>query len=353
MINEYIKKLIFVLLLSLLIYIIVILFPKISILLSSILSIILPVIISFILAFILNPLVIKIQRKVKKRNISVVIVVLSIAILIALFLLYTIPIVKEQFVEFQNTIPEIIEYFKNILNNINDYISKVFNDKSILDEINLEERLYSFFESFLNIGNKMAKNIIYFLSSVFIIPILTVYFLNDYDNICIQIKSFLLNKKKERLYNYLSDLSSSMRTYVKGVLLVMLILFVIFTIIFTFLGIPYSLVFALFIAITNIIPYFGSYIGAALPVLFALSDSYYKAIITIALCTVIQIIEANIISPMVQKKFNKINPLHSILAILIFGRLFGFIGLVIAIPMVNVIKITLKYYPIKLISDNK
>lgn len=353
MINEYIKKIVFVLLLSLLAYIFALLFPKISFLFSSIISIILPIIVAFILAFILNPLVIRIQKKVRKRNIAVFIVMLSIIVILGAFLLYTIPIAKKQFLDFQDTIPEIIEYVKQLLNKINEYITKLFNSKSVLDGINLEEKLYSFFESFLNIGNKLAKNIIYFISSLFVIPILTVYFLNDYDNICLKIKSFLINKKKERLYNYLSDLSLSMRSYVKGVIIVMFILFVIFTIIFTFLGIPYSLVFALFIAITNIIPYFGSYIGGILPVLFALSDSYSKALITIAFCAVIQILEANIISPMVQKKFNKINPLHSILAILIFGRIFGFIGLIIAIPMVNVIKITLKYYPIKLLSENK
>ena len=352
MINEYIKKIVFILLLALLVYVVILVSPKIMSVLTTIVSIILPFIIAFVLAFALNPIVLKIEQKVKNRKLSIIIVLLGIVLILGSFLVYTIPKVKKEFLEFQDTIPTIIEYIKSLLNRINEYINKLFNSQKALEEINIENKLSTFFNSFMNIGNNVAKNLIYFLSSLFIIPILTVYFLNDYDNIVAFLKGFLINKKRERFLNYLLELSSTMRTYIKGVLVVMLILFVLFSIAFSFLKIPYALVFALFLAITNIIPYFGAYIGAILPVLFALSDSYLKAIITIGVCVVVQAIEANIITPMIQKKYNKINPLYSILSLLVFSRLFGFLGMIIAIPMVNVIKITLKHYPIKFLGVN-
>lgn len=355
MINEYIKKIVFILLLSILIYIIILVSPKILIVFNAIMGVGLPFVIAFILAFILNPLVIRIEKKVRKRKIAIIIVLFSIVILIGSFLLYTIPKIKYQFDEFKETIPLLVENIKNIINNISEYFSELLGDQKILKEMNLEKKLSSFFESFFNIGSKFAKNILYFISSLFVIPILTIYFLNDYEKITENIKDFLIIKKKERFLNYLIDLSTNMRVYVKGVVIVMIILFILFSIAFTILGIPYPLVFALFLGITNIIPYFGAYIGAILPVVFALSDSYVKALITIGICVLIQAVEANIITPMIQKKYTKINPLYSILSLLVFGRLFGFVGMIIAIPMVNVIRITLKHYPIKFLitSNNK
>ena len=353
MINEYIKKIIFILLLSLLIYIIILVSPKLLIILKTIVGVILPFIIAFILAFIINPLVVKIEKKVKKRKIAIIIVIVGVLIIIGSFLLYTIPKVKTQFEEFKETIPLLVENIKNIVNQIGDYLNKLFGDKKIIEEMNLNEKLNGFFDSFLNLGSGIAKNILYFISSVFIIPVLTIYFLNDYEKIPVNIKNFLIRNNKEKFLNYLIDLSTNMRVYVKGVVIVMLILFILFSIAFTFLGIPYPLVFALFLGITNIIPYFGAYIGAVFPVLFALSDSYIKALITVLICVVVQAVEANIITPMIQKKYTKINPVYSILSLLVFGRLFGFIGMILAIPMVNVISITLKHYPIKIFNINK
>ena len=145
MINEYIKKIVFVLLLALLSYIIILVFPTLYLIFTKVLGIALPFIIAFILAFILNPLVSKIQTKVKSRKLSILIVISLIVIILGSFLLYTIPKVKYQLDEFKQMLPEIIEYIKRIISDFSAYFQNIFGSTKVIDEISLEEKLYSSF----------------------------------------------------------------------------------------------------------------------------------------------------------------------------------------------------------------
>ena len=102
------------------------------------------------------------------------------------------------------------------------------------------------------------------------------------------------------------------------------------------------------LGITNIIPYLGAYIGAVLPVTFALTESPQKALVVIIICITIQTIESNMISPYIHGRRTNIHPLVVVLGLLIFGGLFGIIGMMVAVPILLIFKITLKHYPIKL-----
>ena len=127
----------------------------------------------------------------------------------------------------------------------------------------------------------------------------------------------------------------------------MIILFIIFTIIFTLFKVENAMIFALIIAITNIIPYIGSWIGTSLPVLYILLSSYNKAIIILIICIIIQILEADVLTPLIQGKKTQLHPLIIMLSLLFFGSIYGFIGMLIAVPMAAIINITIKHYPIK------
>lgn len=128
----------------------------------------------------------------------------------------------------------------------------------------------------------------------------------------------------------------------------MFILFMVFSITFSIIGLDNSIIFALIISFTNIIPYLGSWIGTSLPVLYALLSSTKLAIIVLVCCIVIQILEADFLTPFIQGKKIKIHPLLIVFSLLIFGTLFGFFGMLIAVPATAFISITLKYYPLKI-----
>lgn len=353
MLTEKIKKLIYILLIVINLYLVFLIFPKISIVFTTIFNILSPFIIAFILAFILHPLVLFIQKFIKKRILSVGIVMFIIAIMLFFFIKYFANILILELEELSNKLPLLIDQLENIINGLikkipflseytvsfDDVINEIIStDKDIVSDVILSNDTINYL---FNIGKYLL-----------VIPIILIYFLLDYEKILSRFREYLILNNKIRLKNYLGELNKTMSSYFKGILLVMLILFMVFTIVFIIMKVENGFVFALIIAITNIIPYFGTWIGTTLPVLYVLIYSPQKAIIVLIVCLLIQTLESNFLTPYVQGKQIKIHPLLIMLSLLAFGSIFGFIGLLIAVPLSAVISITLKHYPLKLIKKN-
>lgn len=350
--NEKIKRLIYYLLLIVIIYLIFLVSPKLSNLLTIIIQIILPFLIAFVFTFILHPLVSKIQKLVKRRWIAVFIVMLLLIVSIFLLLKYVITILINEFEVLSNKLPDLIDQLETIINNI-------FNKTSILKEYTFS--IDAFLQKYLNKNNDILENssiaskimnlILDLGKYVLIIPIIIIYMLMDYEVLISKFRDYLIKTNKIRFKNYLQELHQTMTSYFRGVLFIMLLLFMVFTIIFLIMDIENGMLFAFVIAITNIIPYIGSWIGTGLPVVYVLLTQPNKTLIVLIVCVVIQTIEADFLTPLIQGKQTKIHPLIIIISLLVFSNIFGFIGMLISVPMTAIIMITLKHYPIKLVKN--
>lgn len=106
-------------------------------------------------------------------------------------------------------------------------------------------------------------------------------------------------------------------------------------------GINSALVLAFFGGFTEFIPYLGPILGAIPAVIFALSDSPIKALFALGVIIIIQQFEGHIIVPKVMQKAVGINPLVSIIALIVGGKLFGFIGILLAIPTATTVSVIL------------
>jgi len=98
------------------------------------------------------------------------------------------------------------------------------------------------------------------------------------------------------------------------------------------LGVDYALVLGIFVGITELVPYAGPFLGGAVAVLFALAQSPFKAFLVVILFVVIQQLENNLLVPKVMQKAVGLNPIVSIVALLIGFRLGGIVGALFAIP---------------------
>lgn len=349
MINEKTKKLIYYLLLIINLYLLFLIIPKLSNVFNDILSIILPFLIAFALAFILHPLVSLIQKYIKKRWIAVGVVLLFLIIFLFIFVKYILNILLNELDYLSLTMPDLIKELEVLLNNfinsipflekyhisLQDLIDKTLNpDSNIIQETLFSSETFSLI---VNIGKY-----------ILITPIILLYLLLDYEKILCSFRNYLIKNNKIKFKNYLGELHKTISSYFRGVLIVMLILFMVFSVVFLILDVENGMIFALIISLTNTIPYVGSWIGTAFPVIYVLLSSKNKAIILLIICIVIQTIEADILTPLIQGKKTQLHPLIIILSLMIFGVLFGFIGMIIAVPLSAIISITLKYYPIRI-----
>lgn len=104
-------------------------------------------------------------------------------------------------------------------------------------------------------------------------------------------------------------------------------------------GLPYAIVLALIVGITNIIPYLGPYIGAFPALIVALSISWKMALSVVVVNIIVQIFEGNVVSPQVVGRKLHIHPLFIIISLLIGGKLAGILGLILAVPVFAVLKV--------------
>lgn len=343
MINERIKKLIFILLLILILYLTYLALPFAIIIGKFILKIILPFVFSFGIAFILQPVVVFAQQFLKKRVVAVLAVVgLFLGLSALLIYLITPHLVREVKVLLRN-LPEIMKEIETMVDNFAERLDFLPVDyRPTFENINLflEERL----KKFTDLPNKLLDKFIAYSGLLVVIPMTTIYFLIDYEKILCRFRNYLLEKNKIHLKNYLGELHQTLSDFVRGTFLVMLIMTFGCTAIFMLMELDFALFFAIIIAVTNVIPYLGPYLGAVFPVLYALLISPGKALAVALAINLVQQVENNIISPCINSKRIKVHPLIGIFFLLLFGNLFGLLGLLFATPILAILRITLKYY---------
>ena len=146
-----------------------------------------------------------------------------------------------------------------------------------------------------------------------------------------------------RFHDELSVLKQSfntmLRSYVSGTLLSCFFVFIFTLIGLLFSGISSPLLFAIFCAITNIIPYFGPYIGGIPVVVVGFAINPVTGIICLATVIIVQFIDGNILNPIIVGKAVSLHPITIMLSLLVFEYFYGILGMILATPIVATIKI--------------
>lgn len=346
--NLYIKKIVLFLLSVLSIYVFILILPYIKKTSIFLLKVLIPFIISFVLAFILQPLVVLVQKKVKNRIVAVMIVVTILVSIIIILLKTTIPYSIKEIKELIENFPTILEELEDMINSFAEKFDFLPIDYQPTFE-NINDFLSSYVIKVSELPQTLLNKFTNYVSIIVVIPVILIYLLLDYEKILCYIREKLKKSGRINLKDYLGELNQKMTLYFRGSFLVMSILVIVCTIAFLFAKLSYPLFFACVIAVTNVIPYIGPYLGGAFPVVFALLESPRKALIILIIVVIVQMIESNFLTPYIQSKQTENHPLLVILFLLLFGKLFGIVGMLVAVPVLTIIKTTIKYYPLRLI----
>ena len=305
---------ILIILLIFLISIFIIRYLKIIGFCSILLSILKPLFYGFIISWILRPIVDKI-----KCNRVIITLIIYILFLGGMFLILfnLIPIL---FKELKNIIPEILNYIHN-----NGYLNNIYNTLNI----------NNIFNNNLRNMNNYVNNVFSIILNIFYSLIFGFYFLISKSNRIYF--NFIPNKLKNKI-------NKDLRLYIKSIILDTFFIFVILLITFSIIGLNNLIIFALFCSITNIIPYIGPYLGGIPAVIIGLSKSFNYGITILIIIIIVQIIENNIIQPILVSKNVKLNPIIILVGIIIFSHFFGIIGMIISTPIIIILKNILFYY---------
>ncbi len=309
----------------------------------TILKVISPFFIGFIIAWLLNPLVNKLQEKGVKRSLGVAIVFLLLLVVIYLFCLAVIPTLIEQVNEMVKMIPDFLKDAREI-------VDKVFLKLSNTTNIDMSETKVEFIHYIENFAKGLAtdlpnkvlnivQGLLSGLGKFLIGMVIGFYLLFNFNTLGEHFTSLVPKKFRADAEHLLSSISEILSKFVNGTLLVSLMLFVISVIGFEIIGLDAAVLFAFFCAVTNIIPYVGPYIGGVPAVLVAFSQSPLIGILTLAFIVLVQGIEGNFLHPYIIGKTMDLHPVTIVISLLIFEHFFGIMGMIIATPLVAIIKI--------------
>ena len=149
---------------------------------------------------------------------------------------------------------------------------------------------------------------------------------------------------RDLVRDVLTDCADSLRAYIVGLLLAMTFLATLTAIGLYVLGVPYALTFAVFTGIAVVVPFFGTLLATALPVLFVIGgpDGVTRSIWVVVVGIVVHLIEGNVVAPLIMSKKVDLPPVLTIVFVLIVGKLLGPLGLLVAVPALAVIMVVVR-----------
>ncbi len=311
------------------------------------LTVISPIFIGLIIAWLLDPLVKILQGKKVPRIIACIIVYLLFITVLFLIVALLIPTMGSQVKDFIGNIPTLVNDFKDFFNKVIVDLSHAFD----YDFSEIKNRLYHTVETFgVNLSTQIPDMAINFVSGIvsggvsfFLGLMIGFYMLFDFDKINRSLISFLPRRWRKGAGELSVRLNESLRSYVQGVLLVMTLVFITQAIGLSLSGLQAPLVFAFFCALTDIILYFGPYIGAIPVLLVGFMTSPVVGICCVISIVVVQLLENNFYQPLIMGHTMKLHPVTIMLGLLIFQHFFGIIGMIVATPVIAALKIIVTF----------
>jgi putative permease len=310
-------------------------------------SVLTPFLISIVVAYLL----VGVQKKIESFNISSKwALVITFAIFIvtgAAMLVWLLPILYTQLQAFVLDVPE-------LFNNFLEFVSTL---PAKFPELVTSEQITVFFQAVSSELSSITQNIvkssiagiqstITILLYIILFPILVFFFLFDRKNI-MEGLSKLVPGNREMFSNIWIEMDMQLSNYVRGKTTEIFVVGLCAAIIFSLVGLKYSALLSVLVGLSVVIPYVGAFL-VTVPVVivgllqFGLTSEFY---ILITLYLLLQILDGNLLVPIIFSDAVKLHPVAIILAVFIFGSMFGFWGVFFAIPMATFIKAVWNAWP--------
>ena len=327
---------------------------SVLVILGKIISILSPLFIGLLIAWLVEPAINYFVKNKVGRKLATVVVYLVFIFIIILIAALIVP-------EFIAQVNELITRIPNFLKSINTFINDTFKSTADFDLSSVKESLINTINNFVNnftsenltgIVEKLSSSIK--VVSNFVLGILIAFYLSlDFKNVNKYVSILIPNRFHEDIKKITTPLNEMLRNYVNGTLLSCLFVMILSLIGFLISGVSSPLLFAIFCAITNLIPYFGPYIGGIPVVLIGFTMNPYVGFGCLITVVLVQFLEGNILNPLIVGKAVSLHPVILMLSLLVFEYFFGILGMVIAVPIVATIKIVLLFFENKYHFINK
>jgi putative permease len=301
----------------------------------------LPILLSLIVAFLLEPIVSFIEGEKINRTASIFIVYFLATVLFSLLATWFTPHWQGMWDSLRTDFPRytagLIDFLKNVQANLHSRLP-------FIDSYDLPAKARTLAESLLAaILVQTPKSALRLGSLLIIVPLFSFFFLRDGNRILRACIALAPNRYFEMAHDLSYLISRQLAHFIRGRILEAFIIGLVVTIGLSFTDIPYAPILGLFAGVTNLVPYVGPIVGMVPGILIALVDlgmgGQFWWIVTVYFLIAQVLLDNFILIPILISRVSNLHPLLVILAIIMGGKLYGVVGMIIGVPVANIIKI--------------
>lgn len=310
-----------------------------------------PFLIAALLAYLGNPLVQRLQRWRLPRTLAVITVFSWMLLLIALFLGLLLPTIQRQLLLLINKIPAFVAFLQTDgLVRVNHLASR-FGLESYLQPENLQgfagqhwQQASKYLTLLWQTLSHSSLAIFAWVVNLLLIPVVTFYLLRDWHRLLTQCEIWIPRRYAFTTLRLLSQCDEVLGAFFKGQLMVMLALAALYSLGLTLVGLQLGLLIGLMAGLLSIVPYLGFSIGLIAALLAALLQfpGHLHLIYVLIVFLVGNMLEGMVLTPCLVGDKIGLHPVAVIFAILAGGQLFGFLGILLALPIAAVLMVLLR-----------
>ena len=307
-----------------------------------------PFVAAALLAYVGDPLADRLERYRLPRTLAVIAVFVITFLVLLLLVVLVGPLIRSQISALFETLPEIVSQVEQV------WLPTILSWLDV--EPGADVGFAAFFAQYSDMVGSWSGTILTTVGrsggalmaaviSLFLIPVLTFYMLRDWDSIMAHLKALLPDSQRDTVVGLARDTDEMLGAFLRGQLLVMLALALIYSLGLSLVGLKFAIAIGVVSGLVSFVPYLGFVFGIALAGLtVALEPNpFWHLVGVVATFTIAQAIEGTVLTPKLVGDRIGLHPVIVIFAIAAGGQLFGFFGILLALPAAAVLSVLVRF----------
>ncbi len=306
-----------------------------------------PVLASLVIAYLLEGVVGVIQRKGVPRFPAILVVYISFIIFLVLLLFGLLPQLSQQATQLVQQIPSMISQGQGLLMRLPEHYPELFSPDQVQEITGIIQReIAQLGQQVLSLSLSSVVGLITILVYLILMPLLVFFFLKD-KSLILKWIGDLLPQDRKFADTVWKDVDHQIANYVRGKFWEIIIIWAASFVTFTAMGLQYAMLLGVLVGLSVIVPYIGAAVVTFPVILIAWFQWGWGAdfVWLSAAYFIIQALDGNVLVPLLFSEVVNLHPVAIILAILVFGGLWGFWGVFFAIPLATMVQAILTAWP--------
>ncbi|MEX3016401.1 AI-2E family transporter [Gymnodinialimonas hymeniacidonis] len=311
-------------------------------------DVIMPFLVGGAIAYFLDPLADRLEKMGASRVLATAVIFVFLILIVVLAALIVIPLLVQQTSDLIAAAPGI---FENLRGFLTERFPELINEASPIRQslANIGETIQERGAELLQTVLSSAAGVINVLVFMVVVPVVAFYMLLDWDRMVARIDDLLPRDHAPVIRDLASRIDRTLASFIRGQGTVCLILGAFYAIALMVVGLQFGLVVGLVAGLLTFIPYVGALVGGLLAVGLALfqfwgADNWWMIIVVAAIFQVGQMIEGNVLTPKLVGSSVGLHPVWLLFSLSAFGALFGFVGLLVGVPVAAAIGVLVRYF---------